>query len=67
MMIKPLQILKELLTFISLEDGDIVMTGTPKGVGKINRNDNFVGQVYLNTSSVLTAKQPFIEASWQAN
>jgi 2-keto-4-pentenoate hydratase/2-oxohepta-3-ene-1,7-dioic acid hydratase in catechol pathway len=67
MMIKPLQILKELQTFISLEDGDIVMTGTPKGVGKINRSDNFVGQVYLNTSSVLTAIQPFIEASWQAN
>ncbi len=67
MMIKPLQILKELLTFMNLEDGDIVMTGTPKGVGKINRNDNFVGQVYFNTSSALTAKQPFIEASWQAN
>jgi hypothetical protein len=43
------------------------MTGTPKGVGKINRNDSFVGQVYLNTSSAPTAKQPFIEASWQAN
>jgi 2-keto-4-pentenoate hydratase/2-oxohepta-3-ene-1,7-dioic acid hydratase in catechol pathway len=67
MIIKPEQILKELQTFISLEDGDIVMTGTPKGVGKINRNDNFVGKVYLNTPSAITAKQPFIAVSWQVN
>jgi hypothetical protein len=43
------------------------MTGTPKGVGKINRNDNFVGKVYLNTPSAITAKQPFIAVSWQVN
>lgn len=30
MMYKPAQILKELQTFITLEDGDVVMTGTPK-------------------------------------
>lgn len=41
MMNKPLQILDEIQTFMSLEDGDIVMTGTPKGVGVINAGDLF--------------------------
>jgi 2-keto-4-pentenoate hydratase/2-oxohepta-3-ene-1,7-dioic acid hydratase in catechol pathway len=36
MIYKPLEMLKEIDSFMSLEDGDIVMSGTPKGVGKFN-------------------------------
>lgn len=52
-------ILKELSTFITLNDGDIVMTGTPKGVGAINAGDSFRGQVYL-------AQQLLVAQTWQA-
>ncbi|WP_440876385.1 fumarylacetoacetate hydrolase family protein [Thalassotalea sp. PLHSN55] len=59
MMVKPQDILAELATFIDLTDGDIVMTGTPKGVGQINVGDNFHGQV-------LQGDKVLVEASWQA-
>lgn len=42
---KPSQIIKEYLEFSSFEDGDILMTGTPKGVGVINASDKFVGKI----------------------
>lgn len=45
MMVKPDEILKELQTFTHLEDGDVVMTGTPKGVGVIKAGDKFSGKV----------------------
>jgi len=38
---KPQEILSEILTFLSLNDGDIVMTGTPLGTGVINKGDTF--------------------------
>ncbi|NQY34700.1 MAG: fumarylacetoacetate hydrolase family protein [Alteromonadaceae bacterium] len=59
MMYKPEQVLKELQTFMTLEDGDVVMTGTPKGVGVINAGDNFIGKVLL-------AGKIIISAEWQA-
>ncbi len=45
MMYKPDEILAQLSTFLTLEDGDIVMTGTPKGVGVIQAGQIFCGQV----------------------
>jgi 2-keto-4-pentenoate hydratase/2-oxohepta-3-ene-1,7-dioic acid hydratase in catechol pathway len=45
MMYKPDLILAEVLTFITLEDGDIVMTGTPKCVGIVKPGQVFVGKV----------------------
>ncbi len=41
MIYSPSQILAEIQTFISLEDGDIIMTGTPQGVGKIVSGSTF--------------------------
>lgn len=38
--------LEEIKSFMSLEDGDIIMSGTPKGVGNFDKNDCFVGRVY---------------------
>lgn len=54
MIYKPDIILKELSTFISLQDGDIVMTGTPKGVGEIKVGSTFSGQVLLSNQSLVT-------------
>ncbi|ALO33757.1 2-keto-4-pentenoate hydratase [Colwellia sp. MT41] len=66
MLVKPDEILTELQRFISLEDGDIVMTGTPKGVGVIGKNDNFIGQVYLRQEDSLVADRVLLECQWQA-
>jgi 2-keto-4-pentenoate hydratase/2-oxohepta-3-ene-1,7-dioic acid hydratase in catechol pathway len=66
MMAKPDEILKELQTFLSLEDGDIVMTGTPKGVGVITQSDNFVGQVYLNEANNQTHGRVLLDCDWKA-
>ena len=45
MMHKPDAILAGIEAFMSLDDGDIVMTGTPKGVGKVAKGEQFVGRV----------------------
>ncbi|MEI6858278.1 MAG: fumarylacetoacetate hydrolase family protein [Shewanella sp.] len=43
---KPEQILAEIQTFMSFSDGDIVMTGTPKGAGVVNKDDKFSAKLY---------------------
>jgi len=53
MMYSPATILKELALFMTLEDGDIVMTGTPKGVGVIHARDKFTGSIWLNDEALL--------------
>lgn len=52
MIYQPDVLLSALSGFISLENGDIVMTGTPKGVGKINAGDVFCGTVMDNDSPI---------------
>ena len=42
---KPYEIIKEANTFLSFEDGDILMTGTPKGVGEFKLGDKFLGKI----------------------
>jgi 2-keto-4-pentenoate hydratase/2-oxohepta-3-ene-1,7-dioic acid hydratase in catechol pathway len=46
MIYKPLEIIEEIKSFMTLEDGDIIMTGTPKGVGTYKMNDIFVAKLY---------------------
>ena len=48
MLNKPQSVHREINTFITLEDGDLMMTGTPKGVGIVNLGDDFCGKIYLN-------------------
>jgi 2-keto-4-pentenoate hydratase/2-oxohepta-3-ene-1,7-dioic acid hydratase in catechol pathway len=61
MMSKPNEILAELQTFTQLEDGDVVMTGTPKGVGIINAGDHFSGQISLQAQET-----PLVSCRWLA-
>lgn len=43
---KPIEIITEVTSFMSFCDGDILMTGTPKGVGIVNQGDHFMGRIY---------------------
>ncbi len=44
---------------MSLEDGDIIMSGTPKGVNTYKVNDKFTGKIYDKDKLL-------IESAWQA-
>jgi 2-keto-4-pentenoate hydratase/2-oxohepta-3-ene-1,7-dioic acid hydratase in catechol pathway len=46
MIYKPLEILKEINSFMSLVDDDIVMSGTPSGVGRYKENDIFCAKLF---------------------
>ncbi|MBP9490200.1 MAG: fumarylacetoacetate hydrolase family protein [Aliarcobacter sp.] len=50
---KPFEIIKEAKTFLSFEDGDILMSGTPKGVGSFKIGDVFVGKVLFEDKIII--------------
>ena len=54
---KPDDILAEIKGFMSFEDGDLIMTGTPAGVGSIKPGDRFVGKILKNDTLL-------VEADW---
>jgi 2-keto-4-pentenoate hydratase/2-oxohepta-3-ene-1,7-dioic acid hydratase in catechol pathway len=56
---KPAEIIQEVSTFMSFSDGDILMTGTPKGVGVFSAGDVFIGRLYQGEALL-------IEQQWQA-
>ena len=56
MLYKPDTILQELASFLSLEDGDIVMTGTPAGVGEVRAGERFDGAVLANGETLVSAR-----------
>ncbi len=53
MIYKPQEILTEIESFMSFEDGDIIMSGTPKGVATYKKNDIFLGEVYINGNCII--------------
>ena len=61
MIYKPQTILSELQAFISLDEGDIVMTGTPKGVGSIPAKSVF--NVTLSRG-LQAGAEPLLEYQW---
>jgi 2-keto-4-pentenoate hydratase/2-oxohepta-3-ene-1,7-dioic acid hydratase in catechol pathway len=58
MMHKPDQILAGIQAFMTLEDGDIIMTGTPKGVGQVKAGERFVGRI-------LSAGRELVSREWR--
>ena len=54
MIYKPATILEEIGSFMSLEDGDIIMSGTPKGVGNYKKDDIFEAKIYENDKETLS-------------
>ena len=59
MIYKPKYMIDEILSFMSLEDGDIVMSGTPKGVGNYKLDDKFIGKIFCGDELIL-------KSSWLA-
>ncbi len=57
MLNKPSQMLNEARSFLSFEDGDLLMTGTPKGVGSVNSGDRYLGKIFEKETLV-------VEGSW---
>jgi 2-keto-4-pentenoate hydratase/2-oxohepta-3-ene-1,7-dioic acid hydratase in catechol pathway len=57
MLYKPNEILTEVSGFLSLENGDVIMSGTPKGVGSIASGDAFIGKIFEN-------QQLIVEGRW---
>ena len=53
------QILDDIQQFMTLEDDDIIMTGTPKGVGQVQVGDRFVGRIK-------TRDQELVSQEWLA-
>ncbi len=56
MLYKPEEMLREIESFSSFEDGDIVMSGTPKGVGVVNKGDLFLGQIFCGDKLLVEKK-----------
>lgn len=56
MMYKPEFLVSDIDKIFGLDDGDIIMSGTPKGVGVINRGDKFIGRI-LKNGDVLIEKE----------
>lgn len=54
MLFNPAEIVKFLSEKMTLEKGDVIFTGTPKGVGKVEKGDLLFGEIENLTS--LTAK-----------
>lgn len=57
MIYKPHEMMEEIKTFMSLEDGDIMMSGTPKGVSTYQIDDVFRGRIY-------SGHRLLVENSW---
>ena len=52
----PVTLLSELAKFIHLESGDIVMTGTPAGVGPVIAGQRFVGKVFADDEELVSGE-----------
>ncbi len=60
MIYSPLAILEEISSYTTLYDGDVVMTGTPKGVGVVQSGDNFLARLKSGSRTIL-------EVEWVAH
>jgi 2-keto-4-pentenoate hydratase/2-oxohepta-3-ene-1,7-dioic acid hydratase in catechol pathway len=57
MLNKPPQLLNEAKSFLTFEDGDLLMAGTPKGVGSVNSGDRYLGKIFEKERLI-------VEGSW---
>ena len=59
MIFKPAYLYSHISSFITLVDGDVLMTGTPAGVNSFKNGDRFTARVYAGHASL-------VEQSWTA-
>lgn len=53
---KPNKLFEEVKSFMTCLDGDILMTGTPKGVGKVKLGDSFIGKIFSKDTLIIEAQ-----------
>lgn len=53
---KPNQIIDEAKSFLSFDDGDILMTGTPQGVGEFKIGDKFDGKIIYDDEVLVSCR-----------
>ncbi len=51
---KPDEVIQEINSFSTLIDNDIIMTGTPKGVGSYTKGDSFIGKIFINDKEIIS-------------
>jgi 2-keto-4-pentenoate hydratase/2-oxohepta-3-ene-1,7-dioic acid hydratase in catechol pathway len=56
MMYKPQFLFEDIERLFGLKDGDIIMSGTPKGVGEVKKGDEFEGRI-LEGDKVIVSKK----------
>ena len=56
MIYKPETILYESMKYFSFFDYDLLMSGTPKGVGTFDRGDEFLGKILYNGKTIVEKK-----------
>jgi 2-keto-4-pentenoate hydratase/2-oxohepta-3-ene-1,7-dioic acid hydratase in catechol pathway len=56
MIYKPLEMIEEIKSFMSFEDGDVIMSGTPKGVNTYNIGDEFIGRIYSDDKLLVESR-----------
>lgn len=56
MLYKPEFLLGHINAFMTIVDGDLIMTGTPKGVGPLLRGDRFLGKLFGDDTLLLEAQ-----------
>lgn len=59
MLYRPATILDELHSFMTLDDNDVIMTGTPSGVGEIQAGEHFRGRL-------LDGDRELVSVAWVA-
>lgn len=59
MIYKPSEMVEEIASFMSFEEGDIIMSGTPKGVSTYQIGDTFIGRIYSGDTVM-------VESQWSA-
>ena len=56
MIYKPDFLVKDIDEIFGLDNFDIIMSGTPKGVGKVEKGDEFIGRIYKNGEVLIEKK-----------
>jgi len=51
---KPLAVIEEINSFSTLIDNDILMSGTPKGVGSYQKGDKFLGKIFVADKEIIS-------------
>ena len=59
MIFKPDRFIAEIENIFGLDNGDIIMSGTPKGVGAVEKGDRFLGQIWQG-------EKILVEKEWMA-